>query len=289
MCLILFSFKKEKSYPLVLAANRDEFYDRATAAMDYWEDAPFILAGRDLEQGGTWMGVHVRGRFAALTNFRDPSMNKTQAPSRGNIIPEFLESRSPVETFLKTLDRQADRYNGFNLLAGEIRNRDIRLYGYSSRTRQTVAVRPGIHGISNALIDTDWPKVSRGKLLLEQALNPARTQRDIPTPGQPDNQTLFSILEDTWKPADADLPHTGVGLDWERLLSTLFIQGPTYGTRSSTILTISREEEFTITERTHSQPPGAQKTDRKFRFRPDPDQRPKGSIVCRQSIPSTHS
>ncbi|WP_022664641.1 NRDE family protein [Desulfospira joergensenii] len=269
MCLILFSFKASKSWPLVLAANRDEFYSRPTAPMDFWDESPSILAGRDLEQGGTWLGIHARGRFAALTNYREPTQVRKNAPSRGSIIPEFLESRGKIRDFLKILDRGADLYNGFNLLAGEIRNRDIILYWYSNRARETVLVSPGIHGLSNCFLDTDWPKVSRGKAMLEQALNPDKGHERKKEPSRLDKKNLFTILEDSQQPEDSKLPNTGVGIEWERILSPLFVQSPTYGTRSSTLLTINRDGEFAVTERSHFPGVPAKDPDRQFRFRPD--------------------
>ena len=237
MCLLLFGVKASKSFPFILAANRDEFYQRPTAAMDFWTENPSILAGKDLECGGTWFGINTHGRFAALTNYRDLSTLKTAAPSRGDIIVKFLESKGSIPDFLKTLKPESTRYNGFNLLVGDCNTQ----YWFSNQTREITFILPGIHGISNHLMDTPWPKVTTGKKALAKAID-ANTL---------DPETLFKLLSDSSPPGDALLPDTGVGLEWERLLSPVFIKSPTYGTRSSIAMGITSQGEIRVMERTY--------------------------------------
>ncbi|MEW6334494.1 MAG: NRDE family protein [Thermodesulfobacteriota bacterium] len=235
MCLILFAWQHHPDYPLILAANRDEFYERPTAPAAFWQDARGLLAGRDLRAGGTWLGVTRGGRFAALTNYRDPAALKEVAPSRGELVSGYLHGRRTPEAYLRRLRPEAARYNGFGLLAG---NPD-QLHYFSNRGGSS-AVSPGIHGMSNHLLDTPWPKVERGKQALEGLLERERT---------PSTESLLALLADRSRPPDERLPATGVGLEWERVLSPLFIESPLYGTRSSTVLTIDRRGCVTFVER----------------------------------------
>ena len=221
MCLILLAWQAHPDYPLVVAANRDEFFSRRTAAADFWGDAPDVLAGRDLEAGGTWLGVTRRGRFAALTNFRDPARNKTSAPSRGELVIRFLSgTQSPLE-YLAELEAVAAAHNGFNLLFGDMES----LWCFSNCGEGEQALAPGVYGLSNHLLDTPWPKVARGKSALDAALH-----------ALPDEAPLFALLRDDSIAPDEALPRTGVSLEWERLLSAAFVSLPGYGTRSATIL-----------------------------------------------------
>jgi uncharacterized protein with NRDE domain len=226
-----------KEFPLVLGANRDEFYQRPTAAMHFWEDPPNILAGKDLEQGGTWFGLGRNGSFAALTNYRNPAALKPEAPSRGEIIPEFLGSEQSPEDFIRDFTPKANAYNGFNLILG---NPD-RLFWFTNVTCKMEEIGPGIHGLSNRFLNTPWPKVESGKKALENV---------IQGPVTPDQ--LFSILKDSTVPGDPSLPDTGVGLEWERILSPLFIESPDYGTRSSIAMLVDQKKNINITERTYS-------------------------------------
>ena len=235
MCLILFAWKAHERFPLVLAANRDEFYDRPSAPVAFWEDAPDLLAGRDLRDGGTWLGITRSGRLAALTNYRDPASLKAGAPSRGALTSDYLRGRESPKAHLDRIGPAADRYNGFGLVCG---NRD-ELFFFSNRGGRE-RVRAGIHGLSNRLLDTPWPKVERGRGALRELLE----GKDGPSPG-----ALFEILQDRSRPPDEQLPETGVGIEWERILSPLFIESPAYGTRSSTVLLIDREGVVTFIER----------------------------------------
>lgn len=221
MCLILLAWYAHPDYPLVVAANRDEFFVRRTAAADYWQDAPDVLAGRDLEAGGTWLGVTRSGRFAALTNYRDPARSKTGAPSRGELVSRFLAGGQDPQAYLSELESGADRYNGFNLVFGDLDG----LWCFSNCGEGEQALAPGVYGLSNHLLDTPWPKVARGKSALNAALQ-----------ALPDEAPLFSLLRDDRIAPDETLPRTGVSPEWERLLSAAFVHSPQYGTRSATVL-----------------------------------------------------
>jgi uncharacterized protein with NRDE domain len=222
VCLILVAWQAHPDYPLVVAANRDEFYARRTANADFWHDHPQVLAGRDLEAGGTWLGITRNGRFAALTNYRDPASHKPHTPSRGKLVADFLIGKDSIDTYLDTL--QPADYNGFNLLLGD----GNKLIAFSNISMQRHALAPGVYGVSNALLDTPWPKVGAGKTALETALT-----------ALPDETALFHLLRDATRHPDAALPATGVSLEWERLLSAAFIRSPEYGTRCSTVIKVA--------------------------------------------------
>jgi uncharacterized protein with NRDE domain len=224
MCLILVAWRAHADYPLVLAANRDEFHAREAAPARWWQ-GPEILAGRDLNAGGTWLGVARDGRFAALTNYRDPSIALRAAPSRGELVPATLASTLPVQLRLQQLRRTAGNYNGFNLIFSD----GERLAVFESVTGNGHVLGPGVYGLSNHLLDTPWPKLRAAK----SALSAAMTRL-------PDQQPLLELLRDERQADDAQLPRTGVSLEWERLLSSAFIRSPDYGTRCSTILLIDR-------------------------------------------------
>jgi uncharacterized protein with NRDE domain len=235
MCLILFAYKTHPFFDLVLAANRDEFYDRPSSPAAFWEDRPDVLAGRDLKEGGTWLGVTKKGRLAALTNYRDPRSVRPDAPSRGWLVRNFLCGKESPNRYLRELSARADRYNGFNMILGDVSG----LHFYSNRDGSS-PLAPGLYGLSNRLLDTDWPKVRRGKARLASLLSQAE---------RPDPEDLFSLLADPSRPEDGDLPNTGIGLEWERILSSIFIASPVYGTRSSTVLTVDRRRRVTFMER----------------------------------------
>ncbi|HEY5290735.1 MAG TPA: NRDE family protein [Burkholderiales bacterium] len=235
MCLILIAHGAHSDFPLVIAANRDEYYQRPTARAAFWQDHPHILAGRDLECMGTWLGVTRAGRFAALTNFRDPRERKTDAPSRGQLVSDFLASDQEPREYLADVATQAPRYNGFNLLAGDIDG----VFYLSSRTGSVQQVPPGIHGLSNHLLDTPWPKVERGKRRLQAALA-----------GEPDAETLLDLLHDREPAAASELPDTGIGAEMERVLSPALIVSPQYGTRASTAVLFGEDGSVSFSERT---------------------------------------
>jgi uncharacterized protein with NRDE domain len=240
MCLILLAHRAHPDYPLVLAANRDEFYERPTAPAAFWDDASHVLAGRDLEAGGSWLGVTRSGRWAALTNYRDPSIARTGRPSRGALVGDFLRGDAAPADYLAAVAADAERYDGFNLLVGDLTSAYYlgnRVPGDDAAPR---SLEPGLYGLSNHLLDTPWPKVARGRRLLGELL----------ATGKPTAGALLEILYDTEiAPANA-LPDTGVGAEWERVLSASFIVTPTYGTRASTALVIDDARRATFVERT---------------------------------------
>ncbi len=224
-------------YRLIIAANRDEFYDRPTAPAAFWEDAPDLMAGRDLRSGGTWLGVTGTGRIAAITNYRDPRREKRDAPSRGHLVSGFLTGFMSIEEYQQFLQREGSTYNGFSLIFGDPGS----LRFFSNRNGEPRALVSGIHGLSNHLLDTPWPKVARGKEELARVVAKGETVRA---------EELFAILSDRTVAADELLPDTGVGIELERLLSPLFTIAPAYGTRSSTVILIDRENRVFFSERT---------------------------------------
>jgi len=237
MCLILLSYKMHPDYRLILAANRDEFYNRPTAPLDYWADHPDVLAGRDLKGNGTWLGVTRSGCIAAITNYREPAAHMQNAPSRGILISDFLCGNASPERYLKAVSKMSRAYNGFNLIVGDRSG----LYYYSNRATRIRQLQPGLYGISNHLIDSAWPKIARAKDLLQGQLS-GREKINI--------ENIWEILSDNSLPPDDELPDTGVGLHWERILSPLFISSADYGTRSSSIVLLDKSGRVSIRERT---------------------------------------
>lgn len=237
MCLIVVAHRAHPEYRLVVAANRDEWFDRAAAPAAFWPDAPDVLAGRDLRAGGTWLGVTRAGRFAALTNVRDPSHNRPDAPSRGALVGDYLTGSAGPDAYLDALRTRADRYNGFNLIVGDAE----RLLCFSNRDGRKRDLGAGIFGLSNALLDTPWPKVESAKQRLARLLAEA-----------PAADALLELMSDTTVAPDDALPSTGVPLDWERALSPLRILTSGYGTRCTTALTIDRDGRVAFAERTYA-------------------------------------
>lgn len=244
MCLLLLAVQKHPEYKLVLAANRDEYYDRPTAPAAFWDEASHLLGGKDLRAGGTWLGITRQGRIAAITNYRDPATIRTNAPSRGKLVSDFLlGDESPLE-YLDNLAREKDRYDGFNLVVGVM----DQLYWFSNRGEGGPReLSPGIYGLSNRLLDTPWPKVTRSKDAMADLLSGQKI---------PSSEKLFQMLLDPTIANDDQLPDTGVGMEWERILSPIFITSPTYGTRSSTIILIDWHNSVTFTERTFNSDQG---------------------------------
>ncbi len=233
MCLILVAWRAHPDYPLVVAANRDEFFARPAAEAGWWPDAPSVFAGRDLEAGGTWLGLDRDGRFAGLTNFRDPQRNRDGTPSRGALVADFLRGRESTAEALARLQFEGPRYNAFNLLVSDGDSLGI----YESASGSARLLEPGLHALSNHLLDTPWPKVTAGKSRLARALR-----------ALPDDTPLCELLRDDRPAPDAELPRTGVSLAWERMLSSAFIRAPGYGTRCSTVVTRDRHGWTRVTE-----------------------------------------
>lgn len=238
MCLILFAYNVHPSYRLILAANRDEFFDRPSEAADFWPDQPQVLGGRDLKEMGTWLGVTKEGRFAAITNYRDPSSLKSNAPSRGKLVSDYLTGNLSAEDYLHRILPEASQFNGFNLLMGDSEN----LWVYSNRGAAQ-KLKPGIYGLSNHLLDTPWPKVQKGKSLLTKALDKKGDNLD---------EALLNLLADRHVPPDNELPDTGVSSEWERILSPMFIASPVYGTRSSTVLMMAKNRRIRFIEQVYN-------------------------------------
>ena len=253
MCIILLAHQANDEYPLILAANRDEFYERPTALAHFWADAPDTLAGRDLERGGTWLGVTLRGRIAAVTNYRELQAKKQEAPSRGALVSDFLKGDERPEEYLSKLSAGASLYNGFNLIVGTAQ----KLCYFSNRTDEPLEIARGIHGVSNHLLDTPWPKVERGRAALQEIITRV---------GEPSMEDIFKVLADDARATDEALPETGVGLELERVLSPLFIKTNVYGTRSSTVVLINRHQEVIFVERTFT-PETGNHEDARYEFK----------------------
>ncbi|MRR50155.1 MAG: NRDE family protein, partial [Rhodocyclaceae bacterium] len=196
---------------------------------------PDLIGGQDMQEGGTWMGATRDGRFAALTNFRDPATHRRDAPSRGHLVRDFLGGTATPEAYLAWLAGQGPAYNGFNLLLGDGHT----LAWFSNVSGMPKQLPPGIYGVSNHLLDTPWPKVAAAKSALARALA-----------ALPDDRPLFDLLRDDAIHPDESLPRTGVSLDWERLLSAAFVRSPDYGTRSSTVLRVSGDGMAVFDEQT---------------------------------------
>lgn len=233
MCLIVFAWRSHPDHPLILAANRDEYLARPALPASWWQDAPDLLCGRDLQAGGTWMGLSADGRFAALTNYRDPSQEISGAPSRGALVRAVLESRLPALQVLQALAAERHRYPGFNLLAGDGDTLAI----LESTTGSVRALEPGVYGLSNHLLDTPWPKLLRTRAGLAQTLS-----------GPPDEDALLALLRDSSIADDAYLPSTGVTAEWERWLSAAFIRAPGYGTRCSSVVLVRNDGHTSLRE-----------------------------------------
>jgi uncharacterized protein with NRDE domain len=237
MCLILFAYDVHPAYRMILAANRDEFYDRPSAPADFWPKHPQVLAGLDLKEKGTWLGVTREGKFAAITNYRDPATWEDGAPSRGKLVSNYLAGSSGAEKYLKKISLLAQQYNGFNLLLGDAND----VFVYSNRG-EAQKLHPGVYGLSNRLLDTPWPKVRRGKKMLKTALAEK---------GDALEEALFRMLADRHVPPDSQLPQTGIHLEWERVLSPMFIESPVYGTRASTVLLIAKNNRVKLVEKSY--------------------------------------
>ncbi len=244
MCLIVFAWQVVPSIPLIAAANRDEFYDRPAKPAHWWEDRPDIYAGRDLLAGGTWMGIrkdeisHANHRFAAVTNVRAPQFKQPKDTSRGKLVSDYLESDLEPEEYIAHIRKKAYKYNGFNLLVG---NASTLIWfsncGYG-RPFNGKPLQPGIYGLSNALLNDPWHKVVQTRAQFASLLG----QR-APV------EAYFEMLSDTTRAPDAYLPDTGVGMEWEKLLSSVCIISPDYGTRVSTFVQLYDEKPPVLNER----------------------------------------
>ncbi|NNE99806.1 MAG: NRDE family protein [Pyrinomonadaceae bacterium] len=238
MCVIFISIGQIPEYPLLLLANRDEYYERPTEKAEFWEDFPSIFAGRDLVSKGTWLGVSKTGRIAAVTNYRDPNQKKGTR-SRGDLVADFLKAEIPAEEYLKSVQADSGDYTGFNLIVGEINPERQELFYYSNIEEKIRSLAEGLYGLSNNLLDVPWPKVKKGKKRLTHLITNAEIEKE----------KFFEILSDTELADDNDLPDTGIGFDREKLLSAIFIETPIYGSRCSTVLMVDESFEFDFEER----------------------------------------
>lgn len=249
MCLVTLAIDQSRRFPLVIAANRDEFFKRPAARLGWWtpeSGGPAILGGRDLESGGTWLGLTTEGRLAMLTNVRDPKRNDPSAPSRGRIVPDWLAARERTDRFW--MREALSGYNGFNLIAFDFRRGEC--FWACNNGSHPVRLERGIYGVSNATLDTPWPKVETLKARVAQQLATATSVDAMST-------ALFDALADRSEAPDEMLPETGVTLDWERRLSAAFIRTPdmAYGTRCSTLVITEKVNRHLVThvlERTFS-------------------------------------
>lgn len=236
MCLLVLAWKCHPRYRLILAGNRDEFHDRPSMALNWWQDDPRLLAGRDLKAGGTWLGVARSGRFGVVTNFRDLQAPTDNAPSRGQLVPRFLTGATSPKEFLDDLRGAAPRYSGFNLLVGGTRA----LYYFSNRGDSApTALAPGVYGLSNHLLDAPWPKLTRTRKRFQQLL----AEQQMPV------EELFAILADRQTAAPEQLPSTGLPDPWERVVSSPFVLNERYGTRCSSVLLVERNGRTILQER----------------------------------------
>ena len=256
MCLAVIAVEAHPRYALVIAANRDEYHARPSAPAHWWSagDAPPLLAGRDLEHGGTWLGVARDGRFAFVTNVREPDRHDPGAPSRGALVPALLGDPRPPRVALQELIAGAHGYNGFNLVAADTASA---AFG-SNRGPHCIPLERGLHGVSNAGLDTPWPKLVRAKAGLARWI----------AAGDDALAPLWQVLADPTRAADAELPDTGLPRERERLLSSPFIISETYGTRCSTLVAIARDGQVQFSERSFDAA-GAASGEVVFRFRVD--------------------
>ena len=245
MCTILIAHQVSEQFPLLVLANRDEFYNRPTAAVAEWPEMPGLFAGRDLSSGGTWFGARNQ-RWASVTNVREGVRNQgdhKHHKSRGWLVLDYLQSDLSPQEYLQKISSDVDSYAGYNLLLGD----GLTLWYASNRIKEPVHLIPGIYGLSNHLLDTPWPKVIKGKKALEEKISQISQEEDA----------AFAILNDQTLAEDDKLPDTGIPYEWEKALSAIFISLPEYGTRCSTFLTINRKRQYRLVERRYNKSPQA--------------------------------
>lgn len=240
MCLILFAINEHQKYPLIIAANRDEYFNRAALYAHTWKDRPDIIAGRDQTAGGTWLGITKKGRFAAITNYRNPQSFRPNAPSRGALTSNYLTGDMTLTDYIDDIQSGNSAYNGYNLLLSETPGT---ITYYSNISSSITTLRSGIHGLSNHLLDTSWPKVKRGVQAFGEILQKETIQTD----------QLFQIMRNRRQAPYDQLPFTGIDTELERQLSSIFINIPGYGTRCTTILLIDRDNHVTFKERSFNE------------------------------------
>jgi uncharacterized protein with NRDE domain len=245
MCLLVMAWHAHPHYRLIVAANRDEFHARPTAPLAVWRDAPDLLAGRDLSAQGTWLAVDRSRRFGIITNFRDVQARRPEAPSRGGLIPDWLAHAAPAAAFLGQVEPRAQSYAGFNLLLSDA---DSLWYASNRAPRFSAALAPGIYGLSNLLLDTPWPKLTRVRAQFAQWLQTVAAA-NAPAPAAATEQ-LFAMLADRTR----SLPEASAGArplppEWVEVLSSPFVVHPVFGTRCSTLVLIGYDGSLCIQER----------------------------------------
>lgn len=234
MCLIVFAWRPQSRQPLLLLANRDEVHARPSAALAQWPDQSGIYAGRDLEAGGTWLGIAGHGRFAALTNIRDISLPLGEY-SRGALVSDYLASQQSPRDYLQEIASQTSQYSGFNLLVGDQQS----IWYLSSIEPRPVRLTEGVYALCNGHLDAPWPKLVRARSLFSQRLDTT-------------DEALFDLMQDQLRAEDDQLPDTGVGLAMERMLSSIFIRGEVYGTRATSLLRYFDDGSSTLVERSYN-------------------------------------
>jgi uncharacterized protein with NRDE domain len=237
MCLIFLSINQHPNYKLVIAGNRDEFYNRKTATAQFWNDYQHIIGGRDLEAGGTWLAMTKQGKIGMVTNYRDPQNIDPKAPSRGHLVSDFLVRGESADQYLENISSNGKKYNGFNLIVGH----SSELWYHSNYKQGIEKLLPGFYGLSNHLLDISWPKVLRGK----EKIKPILDNTFI------DPEALFEILYDDQTAEDTLLPKTGLTLERERALSSMFIKTEGYGSRCSTVILIDKNDHVFFAERVY--------------------------------------
>ena len=263
MCIAVIAWHSHPDYPLIVASNRDEFYTRSTRPAAWWGQSVSLLAGRDEEAGGTWLGINRSGRMALVTNVRAPSERNPHAPSRGALVVAALQAGDDIRPWLLATAQRTQAYNGFNLLVGDAlplrtgrRVTTPRLHYFSNRLNPApAALAPGIYGLSNGFLDTPWPKVVRSVGAFA-----TRIAQGV------DIEALFGILADRELASDSSLPQTGVPQDWERALSAVQIRANGYGTRASTVITVRRDGVVRFVERSFDPTAPAQFCDRSYEY-----------------------
>jgi uncharacterized protein with NRDE domain len=236
VCLLVIAWRTHPEYRLLLAANRDEFYDRPAAPLSAWSDSPGIWGGRDLSAGGTWLALADGGRLGVVTNYRELARKRRSAPSRGGLIPSFLQDQAKPQDYLGTIELDATGYAGFNLL---LANEQSLWYASNRADGFARELPPGLYGLSNHALDTPWPKLLKVK---------SRFAALVDAP-QFDTQAAFEMLSDREPVADAELVSTGLPLEWERALSAAFVRHENYGTRASTVVSVRNDGSARIQER----------------------------------------
>jgi uncharacterized protein with NRDE domain len=242
MCILFFAIKQHPQYPVIICANRDEFHQRPTQAMHWWSDKKnqyALLAGKDLQAGGTWLGLNQQGRFSALTNFRQPQLFDKNKQSRGDLVIKALTKKNDDITEL--LAKSVQHYNGFNLVFGQLNN--LVCFDNISKTQQ--ALTTGFHSLCNGTLDDIWPKMALGQSQLADTIN-ASAQHSL------DIDTLFDLMKNSQQAKMESLPSTGIPLDWEQLLSSIFIISPKYGTRTTNIITQDIEGKIAVHDRSYN-------------------------------------